>query len=108
MYNFTFHPQNPVQNDYEQVFVTLEVVGQVQGIKLDDFRIITNKEQSKPFEITFDSLGAGTCVVIDYKDGLKAAYGDPEFCKAWPRSSELPYIEGFEVILDPFIFQHVF
>ena len=45
------------------------MVGLVQGILVDDFRIITNKEQIKWFEIKFDAVGAGTCVVIDYKDG---------------------------------------
>ena len=51
----------------------------------------------------FDTVGAGTCVVIDYKDGYMAAYGDPNFCNLWSRSSTLPYVEGHEVIENPFL-----
>ena len=84
------------------------MVGLVQGILVDDFRIISNKEQVKWFEMKFDTVGAGTCVVIDYKDGYMAAYGDPNFCNLWSRSSILPYVEGHEVIENPFLIDHVY
>lgn len=95
-----------MQTDHDPYLVELEIVGQVQGVLLDDNRIITNKGQKKWFEISFDSLGAGTCVVLDYKDGLVAAYGEKEFCQKWPRSSRATYIEGHEVIEDPFNIDH--
>ena len=77
-------------------------------IKCLNFRIITNKEQIKWFEIKFDAVGAGTCVVIDYKDGYMASYGDPDFCSSWSRSATVPFIEGYETIGNPFLIDHVY
>jgi hypothetical protein len=84
------------------------MVGLVQGILVDDFRIITNKEQIKWFEIKFDAVGAGTCVVIDYKDGYMASYGDLDFCGSWSRSATVPFIEVYETIGNPFLIDHVY
>ena len=50
--------------------LTFEMVGKVRGPIIDDFQIISNKEQSKEFEITFDALGSATCLVLDFKDGI--------------------------------------
>ena len=50
--------------------LTFEMVGKVRGPIIDDFQIISNKEQSKEFEISFDALGSATCLVLDFKDGI--------------------------------------
>ena len=92
---------------YPPVLVTFEVVGQVIGIKIDDHRIITNKEQNKWFQISFDSVGAGTCLDIDYKDGYHVAYGDREFCTSWGRTRNIEFKDGYE-IGNPFIIDHIY
>ena len=51
--------------------LTFEMVGKVQGPMIDDFQIISNKEQLKKFEITFESIGSGTCMMLDFKDGTQ-------------------------------------
>ena len=50
--------------------LTFEMVGKVRGPIIDDFQIISNKEQTKEFEISFDALGSATCLVLDFKDGI--------------------------------------
>ena len=87
--------------------MTFEIVGQVQGVKIDDHRIITNKEENKWFQITFDSVGAGTCLAIDYKDAYFVAYGDREFCSTWGRTMNVPFIDGYDIV-DPFIIDHIY
>ena len=49
----------------------IEIVNKVQGPGIDDYQIITNKEQVKEFEITFNSVGARTCLLLDFKDGIQ-------------------------------------
>ena len=56
---------------------------QVKVIQIDDFQLITSKEEPKNFEITFESLGTGTCMEVDFKDGAIKAYGDKSFCEEW-------------------------
>ena len=50
------------------VLITFEVVGQVRGMVLDDNREITAKDELKWFYLDFESIGAGTCVKIDFQD----------------------------------------
>ena len=56
----------------ESVFFDLEfeIVKKVTGVKINDFQIITVKEQMKEFEISFESFGSGACMLIDFKDGM--------------------------------------
>ena len=70
--NLTFN----VSNYFESVEfnLTFEMVSKVKGPKIDDFQIITNRKQPKMFEITFESLGSGTCMVIDFKDGTMKVF----------------------------------
>ena len=70
--NLTFN----VSNYFETVEynLTIEMVSKVKGPKIDDFQIITNRKQPKMFEITFESLGSGTCMVIDFKDGTMKVF----------------------------------
>ena len=58
-------------NTYETVtqVVSFEMVGKVKGPLIDDFQIISNKAQEKEFEISFETIGSGSCMVVDFKDG---------------------------------------
>ena len=58
-------------NAYESFtqVLSFEMVGKVKGPLIDDFQIISNKEQEKEFEISFESIGSGSCMVVDFKDG---------------------------------------
>ena len=76
-----------------------EIVGKVRGAKIDDFQIITSKEQKKDFEITFDSIGAGTCMVIDFKDGAIKSYGDEAYCEEW--KPDVKYDPVFDALTTP-------
>lgn len=51
--------------------LTIEIVNKVRVVAINDFSIITNKEQLKEFEITFESVGARTCLLLDFKDGVQ-------------------------------------
>ena len=107
-FNYTFEPKSSLVNDYPPFPVEVEIVGQVRGIKLDDFEIITNIEETKNFEVTFDSVGAGACLGVDFGDGVQVAYGDQYFCQGWSRTSSFLFYEGYETISNPFQFNHIY
>ena len=67
--NLTFIVSN--QHETYEYKATFEMVSKVKNVILDDFQIITNKEQLKEFEITFESIGSGTCLLMDFKDGTQ-------------------------------------
>ena len=45
-FNITIQPWSILDQDHDPMWVELEIVGLVQGVLVDDFRIITNKEQT--------------------------------------------------------------
>ena len=72
-------------NAYETVsqLVSFEMVGKVKGPLIDDFQIISNKAQEKEFEISFETIGSGSCMVIDFKDGsMKVCWKLGLLCKS--------------------------
>ena len=79
---------------------------QVKVIKIDDFQLITSKEYPKNFEITFESLGTGTCMEIDFKDGAVKAYGDKTYCEEW--IPDIRYDPVFTEITSPLPLTYVF
>lgn len=83
-----------------------EIVGKVKVIKIDDFQLITAKKQTKSFEVTFDSLGSGTCMEVDFKDGLVKTYGDQEFCEEWLPDTK--YDTTYTEITSPLDLKYVF
>ncbi len=105
--NFTIQPWSEVEQTLVPYFVSFEVVGQVRGIALDDSGIVTSKDEVKLINVTFDSVGAGTCLEVDFKDGYVIAIGDEAFCKFWSRTANRPYVPGYE-ITSPMILDHVY
>ena len=86
--------------------MTFEMVAKVTGAIIDDYQLITNKEQTKEFEISFDSVGSGSCMIIDFKDGSVKSYGDATYCEEWkPDIKYDPVLEGLE---SPTIISHVY
>ena len=70
-----------------------------------DSNIITSKEENKWFSLEFESVGAGTCVVMDFNDGIVESYGDAIYCSEW--APDVPYIAGVQVN-NPMEFPHVY
>ena len=72
-------------NAYETVsqVVSFEMVGKVKGPLIDDFQIISNKAQEKEFEISFETIGSGSCMVIDFKDGSMKVCWKLGLCMIW-------------------------
>ena len=91
----------------EYIFeMAFEMVAKVTGAIIDDYQIITNKEQTKEFEISFESVGSGSCMIIDFKDGSVKSYGDATYCEEWkPDIKYDPVLEGLE---SPTIISHVY
>lgn len=87
---------NALQNT-SIALLTFEIVGQVRGLELDDSRIITAKGEVKWFFLDFESLGAGTCVFMDFKDGVTTTFGDEFFCNEW--APEVPYTPGIDMVI---------
>ncbi|XP_069977559.1 polycystin family receptor for egg jelly [Penaeus vannamei] len=78
--NLTVYAVNMFQSVPVDLFV--EIVGQVRVGIIDDFAIVTGKNETKTFEVSFESLGGGTCLVIDFGDSSPlVAYGEEITCK---------------------------
>ena len=67
----------------ERFHIEIEMVGQVRGLIIDDGHVITTKEEPKWFELEFESIGAGTCIMMDFKDGIVQTFGDDWYCNEW-------------------------
>ena len=83
-----------------------EIVLKVQVIKIDDNQIITSKEQNKRFDVTFDSLGSDTCMVIDFNDGTVKSFGDRLYCKEW--QPKVKYDPVFEELSNPQVINYIY
>ena len=59
----------------------------------------------KFFEITFQSLGSGACLQIDYKDSNIITYGDAYYCSIWRPIAT--YEPGYE-ITNPIVLNHTY
>ena len=90
--------RNELDDPFEY-YLFFEIVLKVQVIKIDDFQIITSKEENKRFEVTFASLGSDTCMVIDFNDGTVKSYGDASYCKEW--KPDVKYDPTFEFLTSP-------
>ena len=66
-----------------EVELKLELVSRVRGPRLEDWQIITGVDEEKKFEVSFESVGAGTCLLLDWADGLEDTYGEPSWCSQW-------------------------
>ena len=86
--------------------LTFEVVNKVRVVSIDDFQIISNKEQLKEFEITFQSVGARTCLLLDFKDGVLKTYGNEEYCREW--QPDVKYDESITEITSPQKIYHTY
>ena len=81
------------------------MVGRVRGLKIGDEREITVKDETKWFYLDFESIGAGTCVFMDFQDGIKQSFGDEYFCSEW--APDIEYVPGVEMEL-PVIITHTY
>ena len=97
-HNVTVMARNELQEDIEY-HLQFEIVGKVRGVRIDDFQIITSKEQRKEFEISFESIGAGTCILVDFKDGGIKTFGDKVYCEMW--QPDVRYDPLFESLTTP-------
>ena len=80
-------------------------IGKVKGITLDDRASMASIEDTKWFYIDFETLGAGTCLHMDFKDGVEKVYGDKEFCDIW--KPDVDYVFGQDMDL-PVELPHVY
>ncbi|XP_071550540.1 polycystin-1-like [Panulirus ornatus] len=74
-------------NIFENVTVDLflEIVGEVRLCQIEDFSEVTEKEETKTFLISFESLGGGTCLLVDWDDTdpiVSEAYGEKTTCQS--------------------------
>ena len=104
-YNITVIAKNSLDVE-AKLILGFEIVGKVRGIKIDDFQIITTKKQTKDFEISFESVGAGTCVVVDFKDGSLRTFGDEIYCQEW--QPDVRYDPTFVALGSSQTLSHVF
>ncbi|XP_023332935.1 uncharacterized protein LOC111704816 [Eurytemora carolleeae] len=106
-YNISVEVTNSEMNGaWVKVEKMFQIVGKVINVKIDDFKLVVGKEEPKMFEFKFESTGAGTCMIVDYKDGFKRAYGDEKYCAEWKPS--ITYDPAVEFISSPMILNHTY
>eukprot|EP00094_Tigriopus_californicus_P011733 TCALIF_11336-PA protein Name:"Similar to lov-1 Location of vulva defective 1 (Caenorhabditis elegans)" AED:0.02 eAED:0.02 QI:96/0.94/0.83/1/0.71/0.80/36/119/3138 len=103
-YNVTVRAKNELQESEEHT-VTFEIVGQVRGMIIDDYQEVTSKEEEKWLYFDFESIGAGTCIHVDFKDGIVQTFGDAMFCAMW--RPDVEYVPGVDMI-NPIEIPHVY
>ena len=80
----------------------------MSGLKVDDKGKIGSKDETKIFYVSFESLGSGGCLLIDYKDETKKSYGDKYFCTVeWEKAADYQYVDGVE-LQNPMTITHVY
>ena len=89
----------------DEFLVTFEMVGQVRGLVLSDNEEVTKIDEVKWFYLDFESLGATTCIHMDYADGVQKTYGDEYYCKIWMPEVEYEYGVVLEM---PVMITHTF
>ena len=61
------------------------------------------------FLLDFESAGAGTCIIIDYADGVVNSYGDERFCKEhFATDDEIKYIPNTPMSPFPIVIKHTY
>ena len=105
-HNVTIIARNKVQGPvlYHLFF---EMVGKVKGAKIDDLQKVTSKDELKTFDVSFETAGAGTCMEVDYKDGVIESYGDFEYCEEWVPETKynpsLPFVSSQQSITHVYV-----
>ena len=89
----------------EPYMMTFEMIGQVRGLIVDDGNVITSKGQNKWFELTFESIGAGTCIMMDFADGIVQTFGEEWFCLEW--QPDIEFVPGVP-LTEPVSIEHVY
>lgn len=65
--------------------------------------------QEKVFLVDFESAGAGTCVTIDYADGVINSYGDEEYCTTvFATGSDVVYVPNTAMSPFPIVIKHTY
>ena len=57
----------------------------------------------------FDSAGAGTCMVIDYADGVVNSYGDEKFCtEVFATDPKIIFVPNTPMNPFPLVIKHTY
>ena len=104
VHNITVVAWNRLQNFTSDV-VTFEIVGAVRGMEITDNRVLSAKDEVKWFFINFESIGAGTCIVFDFHDGIIQSFGDEYFCSEL--APDVEYLPGVAMVA-PVIITHTY
>jgi hypothetical protein len=49
---------------------------EIIGLKIDDQQEVTNVGESKWFYVHYDNIGKDPCIVVDFADGVRQAFGN--------------------------------
>ena len=100
--NLTIVAKNQLEN--VSFDLTVEMVGQIRGMELDDRGIVSRKNEAKKFYIDLESVGSGSCFKVEFDDGIEETIGAKFACEKF-----YPNIPFKEVKLTiPIIFEHIY
>ena len=66
---------------------------------------IRDRGEVKWFYLDFESIGAGTCVFMDFQDGVQVAFGDEAYCNEW--SPNVEFVPGVDMVV-PITMTHTY
>ena len=87
----------------------VEVLSRIGPIFIDDFNTISDKNETKPFNIRFGKMGIKTCVTVDFGDGSKTKFfGNAASCKARYQSLTEADVGFVDPVLKNFDITHTY
>ncbi|XP_068213289.1 polycystin-1-like [Palaemon carinicauda] len=62
--------------------VSVEILGMIRGLVLDDYGIVTKQDQEKRFNVTFQTMGGQACMLVNWgDDSFVSTFGPEATCK---------------------------
>ncbi|KAG7157020.1 Polycystin-1-like 1 [Homarus americanus] len=110
--NMTVYAINVFQSVPVRLFI--EIVGQVRNCMIDDFSDVVDQFEEKKFMVSYESVGAGTCLVIHWGDtdlSLVDTWGENITCQGkYPDATyhEDPFLDMIMNISHTFTWRSLF
>ncbi|XP_064093787.1 uncharacterized protein LOC135206294 [Macrobrachium nipponense] len=71
-------------NVFEEVSfdVSVEILGMIRGLGIDDYAIVTQKEEEKRFNVSFQTMGSRSCMLVSWgDDSYLSTFGNEAVCQ---------------------------
>lgn len=88
---------------------SVEVLSRIGPIFIDDFNQISDKNETKPFNIRLAKMGIKTCITVDFGDGSRVKFfGNAVSCKARYQTITDADVGFVDPVLKSFDINHIY